>query len=247
MQVTYASAATPGGVNEDHVVAGDGWAAVLDGATARPGVVTGCAHDPAWLVRRLGGALAVRLGDGAGDLRDVLAEAIDEVRTRHDGCDLGNPDSPSTTVSIVRWHGRRLDWLVLADSPVLVDDGAVRVVRDDRVDRLPSYTAEAVRAARNSAGGFWVASTRPEAAYEAVVGTAPDVRRAAVLSDGASRLVELFGALTWPGLLDALDAEGPAAVIARTRAAEAAHTAPIVRGKPHDDATAVVLRAIAQS
>ncbi|WP_308287182.1 protein phosphatase 2C domain-containing protein [Actinomadura parmotrematis] len=245
--MSYASEPTPGRPNEDHVVAGPGWVAVLDGATARPGVATGCVHDPGWLVRRLGGALAARLAPEDGTpLPDVLAGAIEDVGARHGGgCDLGNPDSPSATVALLRRAGgdRGVDWLVLADSPVLVDDGTVRVVKDDRVDRLPSYTDRAVRDARNSPGGFWVASTRPEAAYEALTGRATGVRRAAVLSDGAARLVERFGLADWTGLLDLLDGEGPRELIRRTRAAEAAAGAGTARrGKLHDDATAVLVR-----
>src|SRR5689334_16883747 len=37
-RITYATQAAPGVVNEDYVVAGPGWAVVLDGATAPAGV-----------------------------------------------------------------------------------------------------------------------------------------------------------------------------------------------------------------
>ncbi|WP_316043454.1 hypothetical protein [Actinomadura sp. CNU-125] len=64
-----------------------------------------------------------------------------------------------------------------------------------------------------------------------------------MLSDGASRLVERFGRLTWAGLLRALDADGPAAVVRRTRDAEAAQPPDAPgRGKRFDDATAVLVR-----
>ncbi|MBA9001311.1 MULTISPECIES: protein phosphatase 2C domain-containing protein [Thermomonospora] len=249
MHVSYASVATPGLPNEDCVVTGDGWAVLLDGATARPGVDSGCGHGPRWLAGRLAGALARRLaGRTRAALADVLAESIAETCAAHGGCDLANPDSPSATAAVVRALDGRLDWLVLADSPVLVDLGdRLEVVHDDRTARLPSYTPEAVRALRNSPGGFWVASTRPEAAYEALTGSAPleDVRRAALFSDGATRLVERFGRLDWPALLDLLDREGPAELIRRTRAAEHAETETERarhRGKPHDDATAVLIR-----
>ncbi|MQY06151.1 hypothetical protein [Actinomadura macrotermitis] len=244
MQVTFASEATPGRANEDHVVAGPGWVVVLDGATARPGVATGCAHDPGWLVRRLGGALAARLALGGGEpLADLLAGAIEAVRGAHGGaCDLGNPDGPSAAVAMLRHDGGTADWLVLADSPVLIDTGELRVIKDDRVDRLPSYTDEAVRAARNSPGGFWVAAARPEAAHQALTGRAAGVRRAAVLTDGASRLVDRFGLADWNGLLDLLDGAGPRELIRRTRLAEAADDGAGRRGKRYDDATAVMIR-----
>ena len=245
MLVDFATEATPGLANEDYVVAGPGWAVVLDGATPRPGVDSGCTHGPAWLVRHLGGELAGRLSlQGQDPLADVLAESIKATSAAHgDSCALDNRDSPSATVAMLRWSGTAVEWLVLADSPILLDVGTeVRLIRDDRVDKLPSYTTEAVRAARNSAGGFWVASTRPEAAYQALTGQAQGVRRAALLSDGAARLVERFGLMQWDELLDLLDAEGPAELIRRTRRAEEGNRAEGRRGKRFDDATALLVR-----
>lgn len=252
MQVSHATEATPGAAaNEDSVITGPGWAVVLDGATPRAEVVSGCSHGVPWLVRTLAGALAAKLAPESGaPLPDLLAEAIKDVCAAHDGgCDLANPDSPSATVALLRETGARLDWLVLADSPVVLDlgPGGVHAVLDHRVEALPSRTVEAVRAARNSHGGFWVAAARPEAAYQAMTGSVPvrDVRRAAVLTDGGSRLVERFGLLDWTGLLDLAEAEGPAEVIRRTRAAEALET-PQERagrhGKQYDDATVVLVR-----
>ncbi|MCP2343371.1 protein phosphatase 2C domain-containing protein [Actinomadura rupiterrae] len=245
--MSFASEPTPGRTNEDFVVAGPDWVVVLDGATAPPGVDSGCVHNPAWLARHLGGALAARLSvEDERPLDDLLAEAIKTVCELHaDRCDLANPDSPSATVAMLRRRGDALEWLVLADSPVMLDvEGEVRVMRDDRVDHLSSYTLQAVRAARNAADGFWVASTRPEAAYEALSGRidAASVRRAALFSDGASRLVERFGTLDWDGLLDLAYSAGPQAVIERTRAAESAEPDGARRGKRYDDATVALLR-----
>ncbi|WP_395110916.1 protein phosphatase 2C domain-containing protein, partial [Actinomadura sp. SCN-SB] len=227
------------------VVAGPGWAVVLDGATPRPGVDSGCVHGPGWLVRRLGGELAGRLAlQGREPLADVLAASIKATSEAHARtCALDNPDSPSTTVTMLRWGDGVVQWLALADSPLLLDVGAeVRVIQDDRVNKLPSYTTEAVRAARNSRGGFWVASTRPEAAYQALTGEAQGVRRAALLSDGAARLVERFGLMTWDELLDLVDDEGPRELIRRTRRAEREQQVEGARGKRFDDATALLVR-----
>jgi hypothetical protein len=248
VQITYASAATPEQVNEDYVVAGPDWAVVLDGATKRADVDSGCIHGAGWLVRTLAGHLARRLTDELGEpLPDLLA--IKATCESHAAtCDLANPDSPSATVVMLREHAGRLDWLVLADSPLVLDlDAHIQAVVDDRTARLSSYTTEAVRAARNNPGGFWVASTRPDAAYEAVTGHAPvaQARRAGLFSDGAARLVERYGQLDWPGLLALLEAHGPQAVIARTRDAEGAETdveRARRRGKRYDDATAVFVR-----
>jgi hypothetical protein len=85
------------------------------------------------------------------------------------------------------------------------------------------------------------------AAHEAVTGAmtlrGPDrVRRAALLTDGASCVVEEFELFGWRELLAVLTADGPLALIERVRAAELddydGHTRP--RYKRHDDANAAL-------
>jgi hypothetical protein len=64
-----------------------------------------------------------------------------------------------------------------------------------------------------------------------------------LLSDGASRLVDVFGLATWEELLTLLDESGPGELVRRVRAAEAAD--PQGRRRPRtkssDDATAIYL------
>jgi hypothetical protein len=139
VQVSYVSEATPGRPNEDFVAAGPGWVVLLDGATAPPGVDSGCSHDPAWLVRRIGGQIAARMAlEDGKPLPDLVAEAIKVTGEAHTGtCDLENPDSPSATVSLLRRRGRPggdvVEWFVLADSPIVLDDeGPRELVRRTR-------------------------------------------------------------------------------------------------------------------
>lgn len=237
----------PPAVNEDLVLSGPDFVIVLDGATAPAWLDSGCRHTVAWLVGRLGGQLVVPLlGRSGAPLADLLADAIAAVRAEHaDSCDLANPDSPSSTVSIVRATAEKVDHLVLADSPIVLrsPDQRVTVVADDRIDLLPEYTFEAVRRLRNQPGGFWVASTEPKAAYEAVAGTTEraDVEVVALLTDGASRYVERYGH-TWEDLVDVLDEAGPQALIDRVREYDTNAAAGTFRGKRHDDASAVIWR-----
>ncbi|MCW2881921.1 MAG: hypothetical protein JWQ95_6021 [Sphaerisporangium sp.] len=67
------------------------------------------------------------------------------------------------------------------------------------------------------------------------------VRAAALLSDGASRLVDQFGLATWQQALDILEGSGPAELIRRVRHAEQSDldSTRWPRGKTFDDATAV--------
>lgn len=248
MQAQCASEPTPGRPNEDYAVIGPGWALLLDGATAPEHIDSGCIHDVPWLVRTLAGELAHGLITRPDmPLAGGLAEAISSTCRAHKAtCDLDNPDSPSATVTILRRRGQDLDYLALADSPLLLDiDGQVRPVVDDRTAHLTDYSYAGIRAARNTPGGFYVASTLPEAAYEAVSGSVPanQVHRAALLSDGASRLVDYFGRMTWAELLDVLRDAGPSGLIARTRQAERQGAGPVDgrRRKVHDDATVIYM------
>ena len=250
MQITYATEPGDDHPNEDLVLAGPDFVIVLDGATAPPGIPSGCIHDVRWLVRHLGGRLASQLAidDTPGRvLVEHLADAIQWVNAQHaHTCDLDNPASPSSTVALLRSRGDEIDALVLSDSPILLDlPGGVRRIADERPGRLPSYKPEDVRDQRNIIGGFWVASTNPEAAQQAVQLTVPaeQLRRAAVLTDGAARLVERFHLLDWIDLIKMLDTEGPTELIRRVRVAESTIApAPDSRGKCHDDATAVLVQ-----
>lgn len=243
MRIAYASEPAPGRANEDLVITGRGWVVVLDGATRRPGIDDGCVHSVPWLVQTLGASLAERL-DGPDSLAATLAGAISATMAAHaDTCDLDDPDSPSSTAAILREREGVVEYLVLCDSPILLcqRDGEVRVVQDDRIDRLPGgrpYSAELVRAQRNAEGGFWVASTRPEAAYRAVTGSVPvaSLSAAALLTDGVTRLVEAYG-ISWPALTAHLAEHGPESLIRLVRETER-RQGPPGTAKPHDDATA---------
>ncbi|WP_214411220.1 protein phosphatase 2C domain-containing protein [Sphaerisporangium fuscum] len=247
MHISYRTvpAPSPGRRNEDFVIAGPDWIAVLDGATAPAGVDSGCRHDVAWFTGRLGAALGRGLTTTPeSGLVDVLSEAVREVMAAHqDGCDLTNADSPSSTVAMVRRRAETVDYLVLCDSPVALafTDGTVTVIDDDRTEHLPGgrpYSLELVRSLRNRPGGFWVASTRPEAACEALAGSvrAEDLRGVLLATDGVTRLVQWYGR-TWEQLVETAANEGPGRLIAQVREAESAHGTP-GGAKRHDDATA---------
>ncbi len=278
LQVTYASEpGSPDLDNEDFLSADPRLAVVLDGVTPMVRTDTGCRHGVAWYAQTLGSHFVrLAVGEDGQDtvpLADCLAEAIVATRDAHAGtCDLAHPDSPAATVAAARLRGGGpdgpdvLDYLVLADSAVLLDlgddehpplpdelpaeDGIV-VITDHRAGdvgrrlraRGETPSAPRVRSHRNRPGGYWVAADLPESAYEALAGTldVTGLRRLAVATDGATRLVDTFGAYDWRGMLDALAADGPAAWIARTREAERADAAEPARrrgrGKVHDDAS----------
>ena len=246
MRVTYATESAPGHVNEDYAICGNEWAVVLDGATAPAGVDSGCIHDVPWLVRHLAAAISRRILLDSASLQDLLAGAIKETRDAHAGtCDLANPDSPSSTVSIVRVLNGAIDYLTLADSPIVIRgaDQALVPAIDDSLAHLPGgrpYSLELVRSLRNKPGGFWVASTDPEAAYHAVTGSRPFEAgtEVGIFTDGVSRLVESYG-YEWEHVFSILETSGPGGVIALVRTAEREH--PLRGVKQYDDATVVLM------
>ncbi|MFH8642262.1 hypothetical protein [Streptomyces goshikiensis] len=268
MQITTASVKGVGDENEDGVFTGPSGVVVLDGLSAPKDLPMACLHGTPWLVRQLGARLVALMGDNEQPLAEVLRTAIEDVNAMHSGtCALDQEAVPAATVVMLRQRQEVIDYLVLSDSVLVVDvAGAVQAVADTSVEEVageemaaalagPAGTPErsarvselvaVQRRLRNSPGGYWVASTNPAAADHAITGSIPaaDLRRAALLSDGASRLVDTFHQLSWAELLDVLDGAGPAELIARTRAAESsdADGTRWARFKVSDDATAAYL------
>jgi hypothetical protein len=264
--VTFASIpAKPDQPNEDFVAATPDAVVLLDGAGTPIGSESGCVHGVTWFVRRLGTALLSSLtSSDDSDLVQCVAASIRNVRSLHSGtCDMAHPGSPSATVVVLRVREHYVDYLVLADSVLVLDlPNELRVVSDDHearigkrfraeMDALPNGTpehaqahreyVERLRAQRNRPGGFWVASTEPEAAQHAIAGSVPraQVRVVALLSDGASRLVDRFGLATWEDALKILESLGPSELLRQVRDAENSDPTGLrwPRGKAFDDAT----------
>ena len=221
---------TPGWPNEDYACAGPGAAVLLDGCTTVPRHRdTGCRHGVAWYARTLGtGLLAEVTGDPAVPLITALARAITQVRGRHEHtCDLSNPATPAATVTAVRAAPGGLEYLALSDSSVVADYGD---------GRPPQVITDRHRAA----------AADPAAADGAATGTIarPGLRGIALLSDGATRITDLYHVLTWPAVIDVVRADGPLELIRQVRAAEDSDTDGRTwpRGKLRDDATIVYWR-----
>ncbi|WP_405826068.1 integrase [Streptomyces sp. NBC_00838] len=245
--------ARTGRTNEDFTGAVPAAAVLIDGAGI-PGTESICRHGVAWDAGHLGGSLLglpARPPDRA--LSALLAEAIDRVTDAHrDTCDVASSISPSAAVAVLRVLDGLVEYLVLGDSVLVLDraDGAPLVVSDPREEIVcePYRSAlkgvteggeeyrrvlRGLRSNRNRPGGFWVAKDDPRAADEALTGSCPvpGLTGAALLSNGASRRVDLFGLADWPEVLTVLASGGPAEIVARVRRAESR------RAVAADDAT----------
>ncbi len=220
---------------EDRIVVLENAVVVLDGATSP----TPRERDGGWHSREL----AAELRSLEHDLADELAGAIDRLATKHG---LTPGDSPSSTVAMVRWTDDTVDALVLADSPVVVFGERTHVLADQRLRNLRGKVAE-ITAWRNREGGFWVAEADPGAAYRAVRGSwrRDEVHAVLLATDGVSCGVDDYGLFAdWQSVLDITSANGPDAVLAEIRAAEANDPERIRwrRSKVHDDQALVVVR-----
>ncbi|QXJ24068.1 integrase [Actinomadura graeca] len=207
--------------NEDFAAAAPGLLALVAGTEAPAD--TGCEHSVAWYARHLGGLLLAAAADTSVGLGEALAVAIERVNALHAWtCDLSHPDSPSAAVALARVTGDRLEHLLLSDATLVLDrtDQAPEIVTDDRRAELANRIDEppgSLASYRNQPDGFWVASTKPEAASEAFTGSTPLTKL-----DGVALLSnDSRNSLTWPELLAALRKGGPAELIARIRETEA--------------------------
>jgi hypothetical protein len=218
---------SPDWPNEDFAAVAPGAAVVLDGCTTVPrDKDTGCGHGVAWYARTLGGLFLGALAAGpAAPLTGTLAAAIADVRDRHAGtCDLGNPATPAATVTALRAGPAGIDLLALSDSVVMADYGD---------GRDPLVVTDEHRPAAAS----------PDAAHRATTMTVPldGLRGIALLSDGATRIVDRYHVLTWTAAIAAVREHGPADLIRQVRAAEDSDPGRVrwPRHKARDDATIV--------
>jgi hypothetical protein len=218
---------TPGWPNEDYACVGSGAAVLLDGCTTfPPGSPTGCVHGVAWYARTLGtDLLAAITAEPRIPLASALETAIGQVRDRHAGtCDLSLRATPAATVTVIRAEPGGLGYLALSDSSVAADFGD---------GRPPRVITDRHRAA----------AADPAAAGAATTGTLPcaGLRGVALLSDGATRISDLYHQLSWPAMIGVVSEHGPAALIRQVRAAEDAdpNCERWPRHKARDDATVV--------
>ncbi|MCF0095388.1 hypothetical protein [Micromonospora sp. MH99] len=244
----------PGRTNEDFAGAVPSGVVLVDGAGGIAGAEKVCHHGVTWYASRLGGALLGALSQHRA-LRDGLAESIERITDEHRvTCDVTNSISPYAAVAMLRFSDGLVEHLVLGDAVAVIGrTGADPLVTRDpreamiaspveaRLKGVPEGTDEyrrillELRARRNSPGGFWVAKDNPRVVDEAITGSCPtdEVTVAALLSNGASRLVDTLGLTSWAGLLQLAETAGPGEVIGRVREAE-------VRGDvAPDDATII--------
>ena len=237
--------------------------AVLDGASAPDP----SERDGGWYASELAAELADRLEDRRLDLATILADAIAAVTSAHR---LVPGQSPSSTVTLLRWDDERIEALVLGDSPLVVFAGeTAEVVVDERLERVAPRQRVAYhdrlaagggydeahrdllralvgeqRRHRNRPDGYWIAEATPGAAGQALVRSWPAgaVSTALLASDGVSRGIGR-AVPDWVAALRLVLERGPEALLDAVRAPEQADPdgRHWPRSKPYDDQALIVV------
>lgn len=249
MRVTHATGQGSGESNEDTVATAGDVVVVLDGVSQWHTKESGCGHGTVWYVQRLAESI-LDLARCDVPLTAAVADAIRVVASQHhDTCDLDHPWTPAATAVVLRETSATVEYLILCDCTLVADTVyGTLAITDTRLAELLRWVRssperrehldDGLTRLRNTDDGYWVASTDPTAAYNAVTGCLPKdiLRRAVLLTDGASCLVDDYAQATWPELVDMT----PDELIAQVRHWE--RTDPDRRrwrrGKVHDDATA---------
>lgn len=259
------AATLPGGSNnQDRYIAGDCFAAVLDGATS---VAGDRSHDPGWYAERLAEAIGETVPRG-GSLADAVTSAIRAVRDAHD---LSPRTTPTSTVALARWSAESVETYVLGDSyaVLLRTDGTEDVHTDGRLDLVGVSERSAYRTRlsegrgydaghralllelqaeqarrRNRPDGYWIAGADPEAGYHGLTASTKRVNVAAVLlaSDGVAVDRHRDGT-TWADLYNTSKRHGLDGVLESIHESEATDPAGQrwPRSKVHDDKTIVTI------
>lgn len=222
-RVTYTrTAERPGNTHrssEDRAFITNNAAIILDGAS-QPDPAE---RDGGWLADTLGRFLREGLSTSPTiDLSDLLGAAIATTARQYS---LTPKLSPSTTVSMARWHDDTLDVLVLGDSLIaaLTRNGELLLMRDDRLSHVAQKErqafrgvnsgafgtqrpqewrdlVEAQRRQRNVPGGYWIAEAVPGAAMHArrAQWSLDDITTLMLMTDGVSCGVDRYGVpATW--------------------------------------------------
>lgn len=257
-----------GRTNQDRYLAGDYYAAVLDGASSYPPLPEG--RDGGWYAEQLARAIEDAITPTKA-LDVVLAEAIELVAETHQ---LESGASPSSTVAIARWDGSYVECLVLGDSTILVGhtDGTIDRLTDDRLTdiavaqraeyqrrlqqghgydqqhrKLLQALQQEQRRARNTKDGYWIAEADPVAAYHALERRYPqrEIADLVLMTDGAAAVAEPLQIIPWNAVASVARAAGCGEILRSVVAAEGDDPdgREFPRSKRHDDKAAVLITA----
>ncbi|BEK84764.1 protein phosphatase 2C domain-containing protein [Nocardia seriolae] len=262
-----ATAQLPAKSNEDRLVITAEMVIILDGATTY-GIQNKISGGT--FAERLG-AVLVRIADESASLSALLEVALQYVISDLE-LPIESPNAPSSTIAIVRKRRGTLDFLVLGDSTIVLGyrDGAVETICDERLEQLGLVQSRKYRSRlqqgggyddrhreilaelqqeqrrrRNRPGGYWIASTAPEAAQHAIIAARPvaDIAWVALATDGVTDLIDALK-VDWQEI-GSMDSAKLSALLARIHRWEYEVDPDgilVPRSKRHDDKAIAVVR-----
>lgn len=261
------SARLPANSGDDRIFTTSNGVVVLDGATAyRPHRIAAADY-----AETLGRAVADILDDTT-PIADILRIALQRTITNL-GLEPYSQSAPSSTVAVARAHATGLvDVLVLGDSTAAIGyvSGDEEILCDNRLQQmhLPAATEyrarlrqghgydqahreilatlqETQRSWRNQAGGYWIASADPEAAYHAVMASRPadQIQWLILATDGTTDTVEALN-IGWHDIAECDDTELHALLTQCQQWEEVSdpNGTLLPRPKRHDDKTVAVIK-----
>lgn len=134
------------GVNEDigHINKNAAW--VLDGATGvtKKHLFKDYDSDAQWFTHRWNQYLKENI-EKDDDLLTILKNGVNIIKKEYfnkkESLDLNKIDYPSSTLALVRWNSRYLEYFILADNIISIENnGSINTFKDDSIDKFDKVT-----------------------------------------------------------------------------------------------------------
>lgn len=213
-------------VNEDIAYADENMAWVLDGATGLSDKkLTSFESDAQWFVNEWDKYLKDNLNNTDKAIRDIVLEGIGIIRDRfykESGLDyIEEIKRPSASISLVRKNKDIIEYFMLGDCTLLINDihNNVARIKDKSLEKFDNIAISEMlkvrdekniswvearkivnpilienRLLKNTQEGYWILEFNEEAINHCIEGSflAKDVKNLALMSDGFSAIVDTY-------------------------------------------------------
>lgn len=265
--------------NEDAAGINEYGAWLLDGATGLSGtVLTNEKSDARWYTQRWDNYLAYSLKENLS-LMEIIANGISYISAEFDKAIKYKPcsklDYPSSSVTVLKWHERYIEYFSLGDSPMIIqikDD--FKEITDKKVlaldkkvfdamniviqkNNISAWKAKSIimpmikehRMLYNTEGGYWILGFDKRAVSKASQGIIEVTEPTKILmaSDGFSALVDKYHAIDKKDFISQVEEKGLYMLYDYLRTIENEDDCGIryPRYKKSDDASAIFFEALA--
>lgn len=214
---TYSYINTLAKNNEDAIIENSDFIGILDGATGLFGKnITDFETDAKWLSNNLRDYLMLNLSNKKLSLSQIVSNGIIQMKENFKSFSTDFNDFPSCSCAIIRKNEENFEYLVMADSPILIKyksgsfeeiveeklkeldeialNQAISIAKEKNISVIDArpYITEILQKHRkllNTKNGYHAISTDENAPFDAIIGTIPcdKVEKIMVMSDGFSQ------------------------------------------------------------